>query len=160
MTCADDLTVDDLNGAVSTSVLERVSAGAGSNSNLWPQIDRDKWASNLPSRCVDLTDSVTGVNLVDPASAPVVIKTWDDRLTETGIESGVDDEASHPPHFATFITHTLHTSISHQSLTRMDIDGTDHITYPIYPITPTPNPPSPPSTSISSTPTHPPSSLR
>jgi hypothetical protein len=42
MSCADDLTVDDLNNSVSTSVLERVSAGAGANANLWPQIDRDR----------------------------------------------------------------------------------------------------------------------
>lgn len=43
MSCADDLTVDDLTTSVSTSVLERVSAGEGSNSNLWGQIDRDKY---------------------------------------------------------------------------------------------------------------------
>lgn len=49
MTCADDLTIDDLNGNVSTSVLERVTAGAGSNTNLWPQIDRDKWAYTIYS---------------------------------------------------------------------------------------------------------------
>lgn len=42
MSCADDLTADDLNESVSTSVLERVTAGAGSNANLWSQIDRDK----------------------------------------------------------------------------------------------------------------------
>jgi hypothetical protein len=42
MSCADDLTVEDLNNNVSTQVLERVSAGEGSNSNLWSWIDRDK----------------------------------------------------------------------------------------------------------------------
>jgi hypothetical protein len=36
--------------------------------------------------------SVVGVNLVEPDSAPRVIKTWDDRLTEGGVDSGVDDE--------------------------------------------------------------------
>jgi hypothetical protein len=39
--------------------------------------------------------SVIGVNLVDPLSAPKVIKTWDERLDETQyVESGVDDEVS------------------------------------------------------------------
>ncbi len=42
MSCADDLTVDDLSTAVTTQVLERVTAGEGSNTNLWAQIDRDK----------------------------------------------------------------------------------------------------------------------
>lgn len=42
MSCADDLTVDDLNGEVTADVLERVSAGEASNSNLWGWIDRDK----------------------------------------------------------------------------------------------------------------------
>lgn len=42
MSCADDLTVDDLNNNVATEVLERVSAGEGSNTNLWTYIDRDK----------------------------------------------------------------------------------------------------------------------
>jgi len=77
MNCAEDLTADDLNGDVSSAVLERVSAGEGSNVNLWGQIDRD---------------NVTGLNLEDPLSAPKVIKTWDDRLTEEGVESCVDDE--------------------------------------------------------------------
>jgi hypothetical protein len=36
--------------------------------------------------------SVVGLNLLDPGSAPKVIKTWDDRLEESGVESGVDDE--------------------------------------------------------------------
>ena len=44
MSCADDLTAEDLNESVSTAVLERVSAGEGSNINLWGQIDRDKYA--------------------------------------------------------------------------------------------------------------------
>ena len=35
-----------------------------------------------------------GVNLLDAGSAPRVIKTWDDRLIEEGVESGVDDEVS------------------------------------------------------------------
>ena len=42
MSCEDDLTVDELTSSVSTSVLERVTAGEGSNTNLWAQIDRDK----------------------------------------------------------------------------------------------------------------------
>jgi hypothetical protein len=42
MSCADDLTADDLSTSVATAVLERVSAGEGSNTNLWAQIDRDK----------------------------------------------------------------------------------------------------------------------
>jgi hypothetical protein len=41
MSCADDLTLDDLTEA-SGSVLERVSAGEGAHTNLWGQIDRDK----------------------------------------------------------------------------------------------------------------------
>jgi len=41
MSCADDLTLDDLNES-STQVLERVSAGGGAHTNLWAQIDRDK----------------------------------------------------------------------------------------------------------------------
>lgn len=45
MSCADDLTVDDLNSGSTTHVLERVSAGEGSNSNLWGQVDREKWVS-------------------------------------------------------------------------------------------------------------------
>ncbi|OCF45278.1 hypothetical protein I317_00800 [Kwoniella heveanensis CBS 569] len=78
MSCADDLTADDLNNNVSTQVLERVTAGEGSNTNLWGQIDKD---------------NVTGLNLVDPASASKVIKTWDDRLDdELFVESGVDDD--------------------------------------------------------------------
>lgn len=42
MSCSDDLTTDDLNENVSAHVLERVTAGEGSNTNLWGQIDRDK----------------------------------------------------------------------------------------------------------------------
>lgn len=42
MSCADDLTVDDLNNNVTTEVLERVTAGEGSNANLWAFIDKDK----------------------------------------------------------------------------------------------------------------------
>lgn len=41
MSCADDLTLDDLTSS-STQVLERVSAGEGAHRNLWGQIDRDK----------------------------------------------------------------------------------------------------------------------
>jgi hypothetical protein len=41
MSCADDLTLDDLSVS-STSILERVSAGEGAHKNLWQQIDRDK----------------------------------------------------------------------------------------------------------------------
>lgn len=38
---------------------------------------------------------MAGVNLVDPATAPKVIKTWDERLDENDfVESGVDDEVS------------------------------------------------------------------
>ncbi|ORY28640.1 galactose-binding domain-like protein [Naematelia encephala] len=78
MDCGDELTFDDLNEAgVAPAVLERISAGEGSNANLWGQIDRD---------------NVVGVNLLEPDSAPKVIKTWDDRLEESGVESGVDDE--------------------------------------------------------------------
>ncbi|KAL1406170.1 hypothetical protein Q8F55_007857 [Vanrija albida] len=78
MSCADDLTVDDLTTAVTTDVLERVSAGEGANANLWAFIDRD---------------NVVGLNLLQPGDAPKVIKTWDDRLDEDEfVESGVDDE--------------------------------------------------------------------
>ncbi|WRT65837.1 uncharacterized protein IL334_002788 [Kwoniella shivajii] len=78
MSCADDLTADDLNENVTTEVLERVTAGEGSNMNLWGQIDKD---------------NVTGLNLADVNSAPKVIKTWDDRLDEENlVESGVDDD--------------------------------------------------------------------
>jgi hypothetical protein len=42
MSCSDDLTADDLTNSVATQVLERVSAGEGSNANLWGHIDRDK----------------------------------------------------------------------------------------------------------------------
>lgn len=49
MSCADDLTVDDLNTSVTTEVLERVSAGEGSNTNLWGWIDRDKWVAFPPN---------------------------------------------------------------------------------------------------------------
>ncbi|KAI9635043.1 galactose-binding domain-like protein [Dioszegia hungarica] len=77
MSCADDLTVEDLNNNVSTQVLERVSAGEGSNSNLWSWIDRD---------------NVEGVNLEVPGSAPLIVKTWDERLSDDIVESGVDDE--------------------------------------------------------------------
>lgn len=94
MSCADDLTLDDLNANVTSEVLERVSAGEGSNSNLWGSIDRDKYAAGLRA---PLTNSVNGVNLVDPESAPKVIKTWDDRLEEEQfVESGVDDEVGPP----------------------------------------------------------------
>lgn len=41
MSCADDLTADELTSNVDAAVLERVSAGEGSNQNLWGQIDRD-----------------------------------------------------------------------------------------------------------------------
>ncbi|WVQ85578.1 hypothetical protein IAT38_007744 [Cryptococcus sp. DSM 104549] len=78
MSCADDLTTDDLHGNVTSEVLERVSGGEGSTTNLWGHIDRD---------------NVTGLNLADPSSAPVVIKTWDERLDqELYVESGVDDD--------------------------------------------------------------------
>jgi hypothetical protein len=40
MSCADDLTLDDI--TESPQVLERVSAGGGAHTNLWGQIDRDK----------------------------------------------------------------------------------------------------------------------
>ena len=36
--------------------------------------------------------SVEGINLRVMGSAPRVIKSWDDRLVEEGVESGVDDE--------------------------------------------------------------------
>ena len=42
MSCADDLTIDDLENGATPEVLERVSAGEGSNQNLWGHIDRDK----------------------------------------------------------------------------------------------------------------------
>ncbi|ODO11923.1 hypothetical protein I350_00707 [Cryptococcus amylolentus CBS 6273] len=78
MSCADDLTTEDLNGNVTAEVLERTSAGEGSTTNLWSHIDRD---------------NVTGLNLDDPLSAPKLIKPWDNRLDEEQIvESGVDDE--------------------------------------------------------------------
>ncbi|ALO60498.1 hypothetical protein CNBC1430 [Cryptococcus deneoformans B-3501A] len=78
MSCADDLTTDDLTGSVTTEVLERASAGEGATTNLWSHIDRD---------------NVTGLNLENPSSAPSVIKTWDDRLDqEQYVESGVDDD--------------------------------------------------------------------
>ncbi|OCF56567.1 hypothetical protein L486_05417 [Kwoniella mangroviensis CBS 10435] len=78
MSCADDLTADDLTNNVTTEVLERVTGGEGSNTNLWGQIDKD---------------NVTGLNLEDVSSAPKVIKTWDERLDEElFVESGVDDD--------------------------------------------------------------------
>ncbi|KAL7423746.1 hypothetical protein Q5752_001328 [Cryptotrichosporon argae] len=78
MSCADDLTIDDLTTAVSTSVLERVSAGEGSNANLWHMVDRN---------------NVEGLNLDTGGSAPGVIKTWDERLDEdVSVQSGVDDD--------------------------------------------------------------------
>ena len=46
MSCADDLTTDEFSTAVSTEVLERHTAGEGSNTNLWAQIDRDKSVSS------------------------------------------------------------------------------------------------------------------
>lgn len=46
----------------------------------------------MASRELILTDSVEGVNVLEPGSAPRVIKTWDERLSESQIESGVDDE--------------------------------------------------------------------
>lgn len=96
MSCADDLTVDDLNTSVTTEVLERVSAGEGSNANLWGWIDRDKWVTLHYLRCLLIKaadTSVVGVNLVEPEGAPKVIKPWDDRLDEEEyVESGVDDE--------------------------------------------------------------------
>ncbi|WVN85595.1 uncharacterized protein L203_100744 [Cryptococcus depauperatus CBS 7841] len=42
MSCADDLTTEDLTGNVTAEVLERASAGEGSTTNLWGHIDRDK----------------------------------------------------------------------------------------------------------------------
>lgn len=39
--------------------------------------------------------SVEGVNLDIPGSAKLVIKTWDERLSDEIVESGVDDEVSH-----------------------------------------------------------------
>nr|ODO02583.1 hypothetical protein L204_01320 [Cryptococcus depauperatus CBS 7855] len=78
MSCADDLTTEDLTGNVTAEVLERASAGEGSTTNLWGHIDRD---------------NVTGLNLASPSSAPWVIKTWDERLDEEkSVASGVDDD--------------------------------------------------------------------
>lgn len=39
MSCTDDLTAEDLTTNVTTEVLERVTAGEGSNTNLWPNIN-------------------------------------------------------------------------------------------------------------------------
>ncbi len=39
MSCQDDLTSADLTSSVSVQVLERLSAGAGANENLWSFID-------------------------------------------------------------------------------------------------------------------------
>lgn len=77
MSCADDLTAEDLTTNVTTEVLERITAGEGSNTNLWP---------NINIACVE------GVNLEVAGSAPTVIKEWDERLSDVQIESGVDDE--------------------------------------------------------------------
>ena len=45
MSCADDLTLDDI--TESPQVLERVSAGGGAHTNLWGQIDRDKYVPSI-----------------------------------------------------------------------------------------------------------------
>jgi hypothetical protein len=39
MSCQDDLTTTDLTSSVAVQVLERLSAGAGANENLWAYID-------------------------------------------------------------------------------------------------------------------------
>ena len=39
-------------------------------------------------------NSVSGVNLEEAESAPRVIKTWDERLSDEGVASGVDDDVS------------------------------------------------------------------
>ena len=46
MSCADDLTLDDI--TESPQVLEQVSAGGGAHTNLWGQIDRDKYVPSDP----------------------------------------------------------------------------------------------------------------
>jgi len=107
MSCADDLTLDDI--TESPQVLERVSAGGGAHTNLWGQIDRDKYVPSIHglSKMKDqrekreLTHSVTGVNLDNPLSASNVIKEWEGRLDEENyVESGVDDDVR-PPLFPT-----------------------------------------------------------
>ena len=112
MSCADDLTLDDI--TESPQVLERISAGGGAHTNLWGQIDRDKQVLILNSgptrrtnshgveelgneRREGLTHSVTGLNLDNPLSASNVIKEWEGRLDEEEyVESGVDDDVSLP----------------------------------------------------------------
>lgn len=99
MSCADDLTLDDI--TESPQVLERVSAGGGAHTNLWGQIDRDKYVSQMCGLSEmkdqrekrELTHSVTGLNLDNPLSASNVIKEWEGRLDEENyVESGVDDD--------------------------------------------------------------------
>ncbi|EIW72737.1 hypothetical protein M231_07855 [Tremella mesenterica] len=77
MNCDEDIHYEELQD-VPDEVRTRLSAGAGGNVNLWKYIDQN---------------NVTGVNLLNPDSAPWVIKTWDQRLDEEKlVESGVDDD--------------------------------------------------------------------
>jgi len=56
--------------------------------------------------------SVVGVNIDEPGSAPRVIKAWDDRHIEQGIDSGVDDEVSLNPLSSNLYLSTLYTCIA------------------------------------------------
>jgi len=53
-------------------------------------------AVGSPSIGSDVVRSVQGVNVLETGTAPRVIKTWEDRLLEEGVESGVDDEVCLP----------------------------------------------------------------
>lgn len=69
--------------------------GCSNSSEPHRRFDEMRWSrALLVSACYGTVadSSVTGVNLFDPSSAPRVIKTWDDRLIEEGVDSGVDDE--------------------------------------------------------------------
>ena len=51
MSCADDLTAEDLTTNVTTEVLERITAGEGSNTNLWPNINI-AWYVHCPTASI------------------------------------------------------------------------------------------------------------
>lgn len=62
MSCTDDLTAEDLTTNVTTEVLERVTAGEGSNTNLWPNINVAWYV---------LTTAAARLCLLCPATQPV-----------------------------------------------------------------------------------------
>lgn len=107
--------------------------------------------------CADQA-SVEGVNLEVPGSAPLIVKTWDERLSDDIVESGVDDEVSSTASSWTGGTvgnssmksrargqpHTHYTEFGPTPVA----DVAAHHPYPIHLLPPAAHPPTPPASPV------------